>query len=134
MDAKSLPWAFDPSDPRRRAARAARTPPHLPGLAVCVRDRARGTDDAGELAKLPFPSHPHMLRHACGYQRASEGQDTRAIQQYLGHRNITHTVALYGTQPGSVQDILEGLAGANTQNGIQVAIETQSSDILQIQG
>jgi integrase len=47
---------------------------------------------AGELAKLPFPIHPHMLRHACGYKLASEGQDTRAIQQYLGHKNITHTV------------------------------------------
>ena len=47
---------------------------------------------AGELAKLPFPVHPHMLRHACGFKLASDGQDTRAIQQYLGHRNITHTV------------------------------------------
>jgi len=47
---------------------------------------------AGELAKLPFPIHPHMLRHACGFKLASEGQDTRSIQQYLGHRNITHTV------------------------------------------
>ena len=46
---------------------------------------------AGELAKLPFPIHPHMLRHACGFKLASEGQDTRAIQQYLGHKNITHT-------------------------------------------
>jgi type 1 fimbriae regulatory protein FimE len=47
---------------------------------------------AGERAKLPFPIHPHMLRHACGFKLASEGQDTRAIQQYLGHKNITHTV------------------------------------------
>jgi type 1 fimbriae regulatory protein FimB/type 1 fimbriae regulatory protein FimE len=47
---------------------------------------------AGELARLPFPIHPHMLRHACGFKLASEGQDTRAIQQYLGHKNITHTV------------------------------------------
>ena len=47
---------------------------------------------AGELAKFPFPIHPHMLRHACGFKLASEGQDTRAIQQYLGHKNITHTV------------------------------------------
>ena len=31
---------------------------------------------AGELAKLPFPIHPHMLRHACGFKLASEGQDT----------------------------------------------------------
>jgi type 1 fimbriae regulatory protein FimB/type 1 fimbriae regulatory protein FimE len=41
---------------------------------------------------LPFPVHPHMLRHACGYKLANDGHDTRAIQQYLGHRNITHTV------------------------------------------
>ena len=27
-----------------------------------------------------------------GYKLASEGQDTRAIQQYLGHKNIAHTV------------------------------------------
>jgi integrase len=47
---------------------------------------------AGELAKLPFPIHPHMLRHATGYKLANDGHDTRAIQHYLGHKNITHTV------------------------------------------
>ncbi len=47
---------------------------------------------AGELARIPFPVHPHMLRHATGYKLANDGHDTRAIQQYLGHRNITHTV------------------------------------------
>ncbi len=47
---------------------------------------------AGSLARLPFPIHPHMLRHSTGYKLANEGHDTRAIQQYLGHRNITHTV------------------------------------------
>ncbi len=47
---------------------------------------------AGEEAKLPFPIHPHMLRHACGFYLANKGVDTRAIQQYLGHRNIQHTV------------------------------------------
>ena len=46
---------------------------------------------AGNNAGLPFPVHPHMLRHACGYKLANERQDTRAIQHYLGHRNITHT-------------------------------------------
>jgi hypothetical protein len=38
---------------------------------------------AGELAKFPFPIHPHMLRHSAGYKLA-EGHDTRSIQQYLG--------------------------------------------------
>jgi integrase len=47
---------------------------------------------AGQIAALSFPAHPHMLRHACGYKLANEGHDTRAIQHYLGHKNITHTV------------------------------------------
>ena len=47
---------------------------------------------AGRDAGLPFPTHPHMLRHACGHKLANDGHDTRAIQHYLGHKNITHTV------------------------------------------
>jgi integrase len=47
---------------------------------------------AGEEAGLPFTVHPHQLRHACGYYLASKGQDTRAIQDYLGHKDIHHTV------------------------------------------
>ena len=46
----------------------------------------------GERAGLEFPVHPHMLRHACGFYLANEGHDTRAIQHYLGHKNIEHTV------------------------------------------
>ena len=47
---------------------------------------------AGEVAQLGFPVHPHMLRHACGFKLANDGHDTRAIQHYLGHKNIQHTV------------------------------------------
>ena len=47
---------------------------------------------AGELAGIAFPVHPHQLRHACGYYLAAQGHDTRAIQDYLGHKNIHHTV------------------------------------------
>jgi type 1 fimbriae regulatory protein FimB/type 1 fimbriae regulatory protein FimE len=46
----------------------------------------------GEAARMSFPVHPHMLRHACGYKLANDGQDTRALQHYLGHKNIQHTV------------------------------------------
>ena len=46
----------------------------------------------GKAAKMPFTVHPHMLRHACGYKLANDGQDTRALQHYLGHKNIQHTV------------------------------------------
>lgn len=47
---------------------------------------------AGQAAGLPFPVHPHMLGHACGFKLANDGHDTRALQHYLGHKNITHTV------------------------------------------
>ena len=33
-----------------------------------------------------------MLRHACGFALANKRNDTRALQAYLGHRNIQHTV------------------------------------------
>jgi len=33
-----------------------------------------------------------MLRHSTGYKLANDGHDTRALQHYMGHRNIMHTV------------------------------------------
>ena len=53
----------------------------------------------GELAELSVETHPHMLRHACGYALADQGADTRLIQDYLGHRNIQHTVRYTATNP-----------------------------------
>ena len=50
---------------------------------------ARASAD-GSLRDLRI--HPHMLRHAAGYKLANDGRDTRALQVYLGHRNIQHTV------------------------------------------
>ena len=47
---------------------------------------------AGDKTSVPFPVHPHMLRHACGFKLANDGHDTRAVQHYLGHKNIQHTV------------------------------------------
>ena len=59
---------------------------------------------AGELAGIGFPVHPHMLRHATGYYLASKGQDTRAIQAYMGHRNIQHTVRYTELSPERFKD------------------------------
>ncbi len=53
---------------------------------------ARMVERAGTEARLGFKAHPHMLRHACGYALANKGHDTRALQAYLGHKNIQHTV------------------------------------------
>lgn len=50
-------------------------------------------------AFLPLLAHPHMLRHACGFALADQGADTRLIQDYLGHRNIQHTVMYTATNP-----------------------------------
>ena len=59
---------------------------------------------AGVEAKLGFPAHPHMLRHACGFALANKGHDTRALQAYLGHRNIQHTVRYTDLSPGRFKD------------------------------
>jgi type 1 fimbriae regulatory protein FimB/type 1 fimbriae regulatory protein FimE len=53
---------------------------------------ARLVERAGTEAGLGFKAHPHMLRHSTGYKLANDGVDTRALQHYLGHRNIQHTV------------------------------------------
>jgi type 1 fimbriae regulatory protein FimB/type 1 fimbriae regulatory protein FimE len=44
----------------------------------------------GVAAKRGFKAHPHMFRHACGFQLANQGTDTRTLQAYLGHRNLQH--------------------------------------------
>jgi len=59
---------------------------------------------AGREAGIKFPVHPHMLRHATGYKLANDGQDTRAIQHYLGHRNIEHTTRYTELAPDRFKD------------------------------
>ncbi len=65
---------------------------------------ARMVERAGVEAKLGFKAHPHMLRHACGYALANKGHDTRALQAYLGHRNIQHTVRYTELSPTRFKD------------------------------
>ena len=63
---------------------------------------------AGEKAGINFPVHPHMLRHACGFTLANRGHDTRAIQAYLGHKNIQHTVRYTELSPERFNDFWRG--------------------------
>ena len=65
---------------------------------------ARMVERAGEEAKFTFKAHPHMLRHACGFALANKGHDTRALQAYLGHRNIQHTVRYTELSPTRFKD------------------------------
>src|SRR5450631_1066830 len=41
---------------------------------------------------------------ACGYALANKGHDTRALQAYLGHRNIQHTVRYTELSPTRFKD------------------------------
>jgi site-specific recombinase XerD len=61
-------------------------------------------ESAGEAAKLGFKAHPHMLRHACGFALANKGHDTCALQAYLGHKNIQHTVRYTELAPTRFKD------------------------------
>jgi type 1 fimbriae regulatory protein FimB/type 1 fimbriae regulatory protein FimE len=58
----------------------------------------------GERAGMPFLIHPHMLRHGCGYALANAGHDTRALQAWLGHKNIQHTVRYTEMAPDRFRD------------------------------
>jgi type 1 fimbriae regulatory protein FimB/type 1 fimbriae regulatory protein FimE len=53
----------------------------------------------GKAAKLPFPVHPHMLRHSTGYKLANDGHDTRSLAHYLGHRNLQSTARYTALSP-----------------------------------
>jgi len=70
---------------------------------------------AGDAAKLGMPIHPHMLRHSTGFKLANDGQDIRAIQHYLGYKNIQHTVlytqlaTLHPARTKPLQRLLERL-------------------------
>lgn len=65
---------------------------------------ARMVERVGTETKLRFKVHPHMLRHACGYALANKGHDTRALQAYLGHKNIQHTVRYTEMSPTRFKD------------------------------
>jgi site-specific recombinase XerD len=58
----------------------------------------------GKRANMPFQIFPHMLRHACGYALANAGHDTRALQAWLGHKNIQHTVRYTEMAPDRFKD------------------------------
>ena len=76
---------------------------------------ARMVERAGVEAKLGFPAHPHMLRHACGFALANKGHDTRALQAYLGHQHSAHG-AIHRVVAGTVQGLLAltDMAGLDT--------------------
>jgi len=75
------------------------------GAPFTVSGFAKLIERAGIEAKLPFKTHPHMLRHATGYALANRGTDTRTLQAYLGHRSIQSTVRYTELAPGRFKNI-----------------------------
>src|SRR5215813_6257622 len=87
----------------RRLQREAPKSPYVfiseRGAPLSVAGYQRMVARAGETAGFPFLVHSHMLRHSCGYKLANDGQDTRAIQHYLGHKSINSTVRYTALAP-----------------------------------
>ena len=88
----------------RRLQRETKTPSrHVfvseRGAPLSVAGYQRMVARAGESAGFGVLVHSHMLRHSCGYKLANDGQDTRAIQHYLGHRSIASTVRYTALAP-----------------------------------
>ena len=74
-----------------------------PAKRMCL-SRSVAARSIGKAAEMPFTIHPHMLRHACGFKLANDGHDTRALQHYLGHKNIQHTVRYTELSPDRFRD------------------------------
>ena len=98
-------------DELRALRKLQREAPKSPFLFVSERGGPFTTDSfnwmvkrAGQKASLPFQVHAHMLRHAAGYKLAGDGHDTRSIQDYLGHKNIQHTVRYTELSPTRFKD------------------------------
>ena len=91
-----------------------RTSPDSPSVCVSERKAPLAPQSiremvarTGTLAGLPLVPHPHQRRHACGSSLASRGHNTRAMQDYLGHRNIQHTVRYTAMAPHRFENFWE---------------------------
>ncbi|MBD1893100.1 tyrosine-type recombinase/integrase [Coleofasciculus sp. FACHB-129] len=60
---------------------------------------------AAEEAGLGYSVHLHVIHHSTGFYLAAKGYDTRKIQDYLGHRQIRHTVRYTQLAPGQFKDL-----------------------------
>ena len=102
-------------DELRALRKLRREAPKSPFVFVSERGGPFTTDSfnwmvkrVGQKAGLPFQVHAHMLRHAAGYKLAGDGHDTRSIQDYLGHKNIQHTVRYTELSPTKFKDFWRG--------------------------
>ena len=79
----------------------------------------------GEAAKLPFPIHAHMLRHAAGYAPVARGVDTRTLQAFMGHCSIANTVVYTAVADKRIRNIW-GVSQINMKEQNNVALRDRS--------
>jgi pimeloyl-ACP methyl ester carboxylesterase len=98
-------------DELRSLRKLQREAPKSPFVFVSERGGPFTTDSFNWMVKRvarkagsPFQVHAHMLRHSTGYKLAGDGYDTRSIQDYLGHKNIQHTVRYTELSPTRFKD------------------------------
>ena len=63
--------------------------------------------ELGRKAEINIHIHPHMLRHACGFYLANKDVNPRIIQDYLGHKDINHTVRYTDLAPNRFKNLWE---------------------------
>jgi site-specific recombinase XerD len=56
---------------------------------------AKLIEGAGIEAGFKFGTHPHVLRHSCGYKLANDGHDTRSLQASESSGSCLSWVAMY---------------------------------------
>jgi type 1 fimbriae regulatory protein FimB/type 1 fimbriae regulatory protein FimE len=92
----------------RRLQREQEASPHVfqseRGGPMAAKSFGQLIERVGKHAGMSFHVFPHMLRHACGYVLANAGHDTRALQAWLGHRNIQYTVRYTELAPDRFKD------------------------------
>jgi site-specific recombinase XerD len=59
---------------------------------------------SGVIERLMAAARKSSRRHGCGYALANAGHDTRALQAWLGHKNIQHTVRYTELSPHRFKD------------------------------
>ena len=85
---------------------------------------------AGELAKLPFPIHPHMLQ-PLRWLQARERRARHALDPAIPRAPEHHAHgALYRAQPGAIQKLLERLSVDLSSWSIEAASGYRSNRFL----
>ena len=74
------------------------------GRKLSTRSVSRIVAEAGEIAGLSSHVSLRMLRHGCGHALAAAGHNMVALQHYMGHRNIRHTLRYFELPPNPFKD------------------------------